>query len=63
MLHASSLDRDDFQQYLYTAGVTDDGTGSALDEFISFAIKIKMQGTNCAEVPRIKDLRALALAT
>ena len=34
-----------------------------LPEFISFAIKIRMQGTNCAEPPRMKDLRAIALAT
>ena len=59
----SSLDVDDFQEYIYTAGVTDDGLGTPLDEFISFQIKIVMQGTNCAEPPRIKDLRALALVT
>ena len=34
-----------------------------LDEFIAFSIKIRMQGTNSSEVPRIKDLRAIALAT
>jgi hypothetical protein len=60
---SANTTKDDFTEYQYTAGKKDDGTGSALDEFISFAIKIKMQGTNCAEVPRIKDLRALALAT
>ena len=58
-----SLDKDDFQEYLYTAGVTDDGIGTPLDEFISFQIKIVMQGTNCAEPPRIKELRAIALVT
>ena len=58
-----SLDKDDFQEYLYTAGVTDDGLGPPLDEFISFQIKIVMQGTNCAEPSRIKELRALALVT
>ena len=46
---------DDFLEYEYTA----DG----LDEFISFAIKIRMQSTNCAEPPLVKDLRAIALAT
>ena len=60
---SANTTKDDFTEYQYTAGKKDDGTGSALDGFISFAIKIKMQGTNCAEVPRIKDLRALALAT
>ena len=58
-----SLGRDDFQEYLYTAGVTDDGLGDALDPFISFSIKIVMQSTNSAEPPRIKDFRAIALAT
>ena len=59
----SSLDDDDFQQYLYTAGVTDDGIGEPLPEFISFAIKIVGQGTNAAEPIRIRDLRVIALAT
>jgi hypothetical protein len=58
-----SLGREDFQEYLYTGGVTDDGLGDPLDEFSSFAIKIVMQTTNSAEPPRIKDLRAIALAT
>ena len=34
-----------------------------LDEFIAFSIKIRMQGTNSSEPPRLKDLRAIALAT
>ena len=59
----NSLTRDDFQEYLYTAGVSDEGVGDPLEEFIQFQIKIVMQGTNAAEVPRIKDLRILALAT
>ena len=41
---ATSLTRDDFQEYLYTAGVTDDGIGDSLPEFIQFAIKIVFQG-------------------
>ncbi len=53
----------DFQDYVYTAGVTDEGTGTALPEFISFQIKIIMQGTNTSTPPRLKDLRILALAT
>ena len=57
-----SLTPGDFQEYEFTAGVKDDGTGSSLDEFISFQIKIVMKGTNSAEPPRIKDLRAIALA-
>ena len=58
-----SADRDDFQDYVYTAGVTDDGIGTPLQEFISFQIKIIMQGTNTSEPPRLKDLRVMALAT
>jgi len=59
----ASADESDFKEYIYTAGVTDDGIGDPLDEFVSFQIKIVMQGTNCAEPPRIKELRALALVT
>ena len=51
----ASLSGDDFKEYEYTA--------NDLDEFIAFSIKIIMQGTNSAEPPRIKDLRAIALST
>jgi hypothetical protein len=51
----SSVDFDDFIEREYSV--------NNLPEFISFAIKIRMQGTNCAEPPRMKDLRAIALAT
>ena len=60
---ATSLARTDFQQYVYSAGVKDDGIGDTLPEFIQFAIKIVMKGTNSAQPPKIKDLRAIALAT
>ena len=60
---ATSLARTDFQQYVYSAGVKDDGIGDSLPEFIQFAIKIVMKGTNSAQPPKIKDLRAIALAT
>ena len=53
----------DFREYVFTAGVTDDGIGTELDPFVSFAIKIVMQATNSTSAPRIKDLRAIALAT
>ena len=59
----ASLDKSDFQEYKFTAGVTDDGIGTPLPSFIQFAIKIVIQGTNAAEPVRIKDFRALALAT
>ena len=59
----ASLSASNFLEYKYTAGVTDDGIGTPLDEFIQFAIKIVLQGTNTSEVPRLKDFRAIALAT
>ncbi len=59
----NSLVKDDFQEYVYTAGVDNDGVGTPLDDFIQFQIKIVMQGTDAVKPPRIKDLRAIALAT
>ena len=44
----------DYREYTFEA--------SGLNGFISFAVKIVMKGTNSAEVPLIKDLRAIALA-
>jgi len=55
--------RNEFLEHEYTAGVTDDGIGNPLDEFISFQIKIVMRTTNQARPPRVRNLRALALAT
>jgi len=52
-----------FNEYEYTAGITDDGVGTPLDEFIAFQIKIVLRTTNSARPPRIKQLRILALAT
>ena len=63
VIPANSLGFSDFQEYSFSAGIKDDGIGDALDEFISFQIKIVMQGTDAANPPRIKDLRAIALAT
>ena len=51
----ASLTQTDFKEYEYTV--------NNLDEFIAFSVKIIMQGTNSSEPPRIKDLRAIALAT
>ena len=51
----ASKDLDDYIEREFTV--------NNLEEFIAFAIKIRMQGTNTAEVPRIKELRAIALAT
>ena len=50
-----STTNDDFIEYEYTA--------NDLDEFTAFAIKIRMQSSNSAQPPRLKDLRAIALAT
>jgi hypothetical protein len=47
-------DRFSYREYEYTQ--------DNIAEFIAFAIKIKMNGTSITEVPKIKDLRAIALA-
>jgi len=59
----SSESKHEFLEHEYTAGVTDDGIGIPLDEFISFQIKIVMRTTNQALPPILKRLRVLALAT
>jgi hypothetical protein len=51
----ASINESDFIERKYSA--------EGLEEFISFAIKIRLQGTNSCEVPYLKDLRAIALAT
>ena len=57
-----SLTEGDFQEYEFTAGVKDDGfTNDPLPDFIQFAIKIVLQGTNAAQVPKLKSLRVIAL--
>jgi hypothetical protein len=55
--------RTEYIEHEYTAGVTDDGIGSPLEEFIAFQIKIVMRSTNQATPPLLKNLRVLALAT
>ena len=45
----NSLSDTDFQEYSFTAGVTDDGIGEPLPEFSQFQIKIVMQGTDAAQ--------------
>jgi hypothetical protein len=59
----SSERSSEFLEHEFTAGVTDDGIGTPLDEFISFQIKIVMRTTNQAEPPILRSLRVLALAT
>ena len=46
-----------------TNSPTTQPSGERYDPFDEFAIKIVMQSTNAADVPEIKDLRAIALAT
>ena len=59
----SSERSSEFLEHEFTAGVTDDGIGTPLDEFISFQLKIVMRTTNQAQPPILKSLRVLALAT
>ena len=58
-----SESRREYLEHEYTAGVTDDGIGSPLEEFISFQIKIVMRTTSQALPPLLRQLRVLALAT
>jgi hypothetical protein len=58
-----SLALNQFNEYEYTAGVTDDGIGNELEEFTAFQIKIVLRTTNSARPPRLKQLRVLAWAT
>ena len=59
----TSKNRNDFKEYGYLAGKQTNGTGTALQEFNAFAVKIVMQGSNSSFPPQIKDFRAIALAT
>tara|TARA_Y100000031_G_C8020046_1_gene292096 strand:- start:194 stop:613 length:420 start_codon:yes stop_codon:yes gene_type:complete len=59
----TSKGRNDFKEYQYFDGRKANGTGTSLNEFNAFAVKIVMQSTNSSLVPKIKDFRAIALAT
>jgi len=48
-----------FRQYEYTIG----GLGGTLDPFTTFQLKIVMKSQNSSKIPRIRDLRAIALGT
>ena len=50
-----------FKEYEYSAGITDEGIGEQLDDFIAFQIKIVLQSTNSASVPKISRFRAIAM--
>ena len=53
----------EWKDYIYSAGVKDNGTGTALEEYTSLAIKVVMKGSNTSTPPRIKQFRAISLAT
>ncbi len=55
-----SKTRNDFKEYRYFAGKNALGVGTELNEFIAFAIKIVLQGSNTSLPPLIKDFRAIA---
>lgn len=48
-----------FRQYEYTIG----GLGGNLEPFTTFQLKVVMKSRNSSKVPRIKDLRSIALGT
>ena len=54
---------EDYREYEYTGGVSEQGTGEPLEDFIAFQIKIVMQGTNSARPPRLRDFRAIAMVS
>jgi len=61
----NSLNEDDFKEFLYrSAGdsidYTDDN-GTNYKKFKTFAIKLCLLSTNTLDVPKVKDLRAIAL--
>ena len=55
-----SKTRYDYKEYKYFVGKNSVGVGTELPEFVSFAIKIVLQGTNSALPPMVKDFRAIA---
>jgi len=56
---ATDDNRDIFREYAYTIG----GLGGTLTPFTTFQLKVVFRSTNSSRVPRIKDLRAIALGT
>ena len=64
-----SLAYDDFRELVFAPGisgaannsVTYTTTNSSFNSFKTFAIKIVMSGTNTTDVPKVRDIRAIAL--
>jgi hypothetical protein len=54
-----SDNRDTFREYQYTIG----GLAGTLNPFTTFQLKIVMRSQNSSKVPRIKDIRSIALGT
>ena len=52
-------DRTTYREYEYLAG----GTGGTLPPFTTYQVKIVMTSTNSSRIPKIRDLRIIALAT
>ena len=50
----------DFKEYRYFAGKNSLGIGTELNEFVAFAVKIVLQGSNTSLPPIVKDFRAIA---
>ena len=55
-----SKTRYDYKEYKYFVGKNSLGIGTELPEFVSFAIKIVLQGTNSSLPPMVKDFRSIA---
>ena len=55
-----SKTRYDYKEYKYFVGKNSVGVGTELSEFVSFAIKVVLQGTNSSLPPMVKDFRAIA---
>ena len=55
-----SKTRYDYKEYKYFVGKNSVGLGTELPEFVSFAIKIVLQGINSSLPPMVKDFRAIA---
>ena len=55
-----SKTRTDFKEYRYFVGKNSLGVGTELNEFVAFAVKIVLQGSNTSLPPLVKDFRAIA---
>jgi hypothetical protein len=64
-----SLAYDDFRELIFAPGISGAANNavtyttdtSSFNSFKTFAIKIVMSGTNTTDVPKVRDIRAIAL--